>query len=267
MLRFSDGLKTMILFCSIILLGFINTSNADIEIDLVQVFPSLDSYDRFSMLVYVETNEPYYEVNYYLDETWIGYGYGGNNNRTDDIFWYYVSNFGGSLHGTEHHLKIDVCGEDIDGNFTYDTVTKTVKVYKPIVESGYGEDTGVYGETELSRHSYEHPCITFEGYVWARNWTESDLDSSSSFRHTVNSVNFFEQKESEPPKQTISKDGGTYGPYYENYTESMQVNISRGGRGEYSSHVYIRQSVEGNVADGFKKDHWDILTNHTFVWD
>lgn len=218
------------------------------------------------MLVYVETNEPYDEVNYYLDETWIGAASGGNG-RTDDFFWYSEMNFGGSLHGTEHKLKVDVWRQDNDGNFTQDTVTKTFKVYKPIVESGYGDDTGVYGETELSRHSYDHPCITFYGSVWARNSTEFDLDSSSSFRHTVNGPNFFDQKESEPPTETISSNGGTYGPYYEDYTESMQINISSSDRGEYSSDVYIRQSVEGNVEDGFKKDNWDIILSHTFVWD
>lgn len=266
MLRFSDGLRTMILFCSIILLGYINNSYADIEIDLVQVFPSLDSYDRFSMLVYVETNEPYDEVNYYLDNTWIGAG-SGNNGRTDDFFWYSDTNFGGSLHGTEHKLKVDVWRQDNDGNYTQDTVTKTFKVYKPDVNSGYGSDTGVYGETELSRHSYEHPYITFEASVYARNWTEFSWDSTSRFRHTVTGPNnFTDTKESNPPTRTINKDGGTYGPYYEDHTESMQIDISGGDRGIYNSDVYIRHYVKGNVGGGFKKDSWDIMTDHDFEW-
>ena len=39
MLRFSKGLISIILLCTIILLGFINTSSADIEIESVEVFP------------------------------------------------------------------------------------------------------------------------------------------------------------------------------------------------------------------------------------
>ena len=184
MLRFSNGLISMILFCSIILLGFINTSNADIEIESVGVYPYLDSDDHFSMYVYVQMNEPYYEVNYYLDDTWIGSGYGGNG-QTYDCFCYDESSFGGELQGTEHTLRVDVCAHDDDWNWTYDTVTETFKVYKPDVNSGYGSDTGVYGETELSQHSYEHPYITFYASVWAQNDTEFEWTSSSKFRHDV----------------------------------------------------------------------------------
>ena len=262
MLRFSKGLISIILFCTIILLGFINTSNADIEIESLYVYSSLTSNDYLTMFVEVQTSEPYHGIDYYLDDTWIERAY-GNGKRTYDFLWYDERDFGGSVKGTKHTLKLNVMqsvGNDI-------VVTKTFKVYKPRIKSGYGKDTGVYGETELSRHSYEHPYITFEASVYAQNDTEFSWDSTSRFRHTVTGPNnFTDTKESNPPTQTISKDGGTYGPYNEDYTESMQINISGGIRGIYNSDVYIRNYVKGNVGDGFKKDSWDIMTDHDFEW-
>ena len=68
MLRFSNGLISMILFCSIILLGYINNSYADIEIESVEVYPYAASTGVLSLYVNVQTSEPYVEVNYYLDE-------------------------------------------------------------------------------------------------------------------------------------------------------------------------------------------------------
>ncbi|MYB64380.1 hypothetical protein F4X73_06795 [Candidatus Poribacteria bacterium] len=147
-------------------------------------------------------------------------------------------------------------------------VTKTFKVYKPDVNSGYGSDTGVYGETELSQHSYEHPYITFSASVWAENDTEFNWQSTSMFRHIVTGPNgFSDTKESIPPSQEITKNGGTYGPYYENYEESMQIDITSGGPGSYTSDIYIRHNVKGNAGDGFKKDNWNIFLEHTFEWD
>ena len=46
----------------------------------------------------------------------------------------------------------------------------------------------------------------------------------------------------------------------------MEINISGGNKGEYTSYVYIRHDVSGNAGGGFKKDNWDILTDHTFTW-
>ena len=73
MLRFSNGLISMILFWTVILIGYINNSYADIEIESVEVFPYADSYGTFTLYVYVQTSEPYVEINYYLDDTWIGH--------------------------------------------------------------------------------------------------------------------------------------------------------------------------------------------------
>ncbi len=262
MLRFSKGLISIILFCTIILLGFINTSNADIEIESLYVYSSLSSNDYFIMMVDVQTSEPYHGIDYYLDDTWIDRAY-GDGKRTYDFLWYDESNFGGSLQGTEHTLKLNVMqsvGDDI-------VVTKTFKVYKPDVNSGYGSDTGVYGETELSRHSYEHPYITFEASVYAQNDTEFEWTSTSRFRHTVTGPNgFTDTKESNPPTQGITANGGTYGPYNESYEESMQIDISGGDLGSYNSDVYIRHYVKGNVGGDFKKDNWDIMTDHDFEW-
>ena len=235
MLRFSNGLLSIVLFCSIILLGYINTSSADIEIESLYVYTSLSSSDYFIMIVEVQTSEPYHGIDYYLDDTFIERVY-GNGERTYDFLWYDESNFGGSLQGTEHTLKLNVMqsqGDDV-------VVTKTFKVYKPDVNSGYGSDTGVYGETELSQHSYEHPYITFSASVWAENDTEFNWQSTSMFRHIVTGPNgFSDTKESIPPSQEITKNGGTYGPYYENYEESMQIDITSGGPGSYTSDIYI----------------------------
>ena len=62
MLRFSNGLISMILFCHIFLLGFINTSDADIEIVELRDYNGTNigyDYGDPYFTFYVRTNEPY----------------------------------------------------------------------------------------------------------------------------------------------------------------------------------------------------------------
>ena len=172
MLRFRNGLISMILFCSIILLGFISTSYADLEIETLEVYPSLSSTDTFYMLVYVQTSEPYHGIDYYLDDTLIERAY-GDGTRTVDYLWYDESDFGGSLTGTKHTLKLSVmqaAGDDI-------VVTKRFIVFKPFVESRtVQENKGnkpryplVSGSVTLYEHSYYDNSITIDAEAYTQN--------------------------------------------------------------------------------------------------
>ncbi len=222
-------------------------------------------------VVKMQSNERFY-TNWYIDGEFKGYSASKKNGSV------YTASFApdssdltaDDVTGTAYEIKASAWSHEPDENGNPKTASDsyTLKVHKPSINAGYGEDTSVYGYTELSLQSYDHPYITFNATVWAENWTEFDWESSSYFRHTVTGPNsFVEQRESTPPTQGITKNGGMYGPYNEDYTESMAIDITSGGRGSYTSDVYIRHSVEGNVGRNFLKDSWGILTQATFHWE
>lgn len=241
MLRFSNGLISMILFCSIIMLGFINTSSADLEIESLIVYPILSSTDTFYMLVYVQTSEPYHGIDYYLDDTWIERAY-GNGERKIDYLWYDERDFGGKLTGTKHTLKLSVmqtAGNDI-------VVTKRFIVFKPLEEfRTTQENMGnkpryplVSGCVRLSEHSYYDNSITIDAEAYAKNASgaEDSVEMYGVFRHTILNKPFDELETYMPGRDV--QPGDMYGRYY-----SGRLSYPCGGIEEgrtWDSNAYIR---------------------------
>lgn len=277
MLRFSKGLISIILFCTIILLGFINTSNADIEIESLYVYSSLTWDGYFIMMVDVQTSEPYHGIDYYLDDTWIDRAY-GDGKRTVDFLWYDESDFWGSVKGTKHTLKLNVmqaAGNDI-------VFTKTFKVYQPIVTSGYGttslekpRNTGAYGWAEVSAHYF--------------NGTDFVMEASASFSNdsdvTLSAQAWFRQNEyilSDPVSGTLTKSGEkrdtkaklTYEPGgYDSWSpNSWVVNYPLGRlilpkeNFYYDAHTHLQvQTVDAGIQ---VQDDWEADTGiQTFTDD
>lgn len=253
MLIFSNGLMSMVFFCLIILVGFVNTSYADLEIESLNVYTSLGSSDYFIMMVEVETSEPYHGIDYYLDDTFIERVY-GNGERTYDFLWYDESDFGGSVKGTKHTLKLNVMqsqGNDV-------VVTETFKVYKPIVISGKKLSTwekptvtGVYGYNELSRHYFDGTDIIMDGYVYASNNTDNICQMTAWFRHSNFATGWSDEHSA--PTEDIGPDPEdkgikrTYGPYS---TDSSILNYHVGGpigdRDRHTLNVHIHLVADGN---------------------
>ena len=245
MLRFSHGLISMVLFCSIILLGYINTSSADIEIESLEVYPSLDSSDRFTMLVYVQTSEPYHGIDYYLDDTFIERAY-GNGERKIDYLWYDESDFGGSLTGTKHTLKLNVMqsqGNDV-------VVTKSFFVFKPIEESrtvqeNKGNDPrypNVSGSVTLYEQSYYDNSITIDAEAYARNASgaEESVEMYGVFRHTILNKSF-DELETYMPSRDVQP-GESYGTYYSGRLSYACSGIPKGTT--WNSNAYIRLRLD-----------------------
>ncbi len=257
MLRFSKGLISIILLCTIILLGFINTSSADIEIETLEVYPTLDSYDRFSMLVYVQTSEPYHGIDYYLDDTWIERAY-GDGTRTVDYLWYDESDFGGELTGTKHTLKLSVMqssGNDV-------VVTKPFFVFKPLEESRtVRENKGqepryphVSGSVTLYEQSYDGTNITIDADAYAQNASgaEESVEMYGVFRHTILNKPFDEIEVYMPGRDV--KPGDSYGPYYSGRLSYACSEIEEGDT--WNSNAYIRLRLDGsNGIDDYYIDH------------
>ena len=225
----------------IILLGNINKSYADLEIDSLDVYPTLDSYDRFSMFVYVQTSEPYHGIDYYLDGTWIARAY-GNGTRTVDYLWYDENDFGGELTGTKHTLKLSVmqsAGDDI-------VVTKPFFVFKPIEESRTTQERqgkkprypSVSGSVTLYEQSYDGTHITIDAEAYAQNASgaEDSVEMYGVFRHTILNKSFDELETYMPGRDV--KPGDSYGPYYSGRLSYSCSNIPDGQT--WNSNAYIR---------------------------
>ena len=202
----------MILFCSIILLGFISTSYADIEIEELRSYNGTNiEYDRGStyFTFYVRTNEPYGALLWSVDGEWgPNDGILGNGKKKDHYFSF--SNLTGRLKGNTYKIEVTAYGLDPNGHLVVptdnmDTATYNFTVYKPIVTSGYAptflekpRNTGAYGHAEVSAHYFNGTDFVMEGYAFFNNKSDVELSAEAWFRQNEYFI-------SDPVRNILSK--------------------------------------------------------------
>ena len=180
MLKHKTILAIMII-CSLFLIGYINSSDAEIEIVEMDAYGTAYAYGGISLSVSVETNEPYDEVNYYLDGTWIGAS-SGDNEKTEASFYAYVDDAAeGSVHGRTYSIRADAWRQDDEGNFSQDSDYYFLKLYKPLIVEGY-KNTGAYGTAVVSKHYFDGTSFVMDAYANACNGSDETLRVSAWFR-------------------------------------------------------------------------------------
>ena len=162
--------------------GFINRGEAVVEepddegepaIQIEEV--TLDGYSYMGNSIYlsvsVETNEPFDEVNYYLNGTWIGAS-AGDGEKTEVAFSSYPDGGEGKVTGVTYNVLVDVWREHDNGFFTQDSSTQKITIYTPISESTPVDDLDllfVSGYVEISKQTYDFDSgyMSFDYDVYA----------------------------------------------------------------------------------------------------
>ena len=255
------------MLCLLCLIGFVNSSDADIEIVEIDAYGYAYSDGGISLCVYVETNEPYDEINFYLDGQWIGRVSAGNDVKTEAFFYSYVDDAAeGSVKGRTYTIRAEAWKEN-DWDPSDDTAYYYLTLYKPIVESGVKTPTwekprvtGAYGWVELlSRHYFDGTNIIMDGYVSAYNPTDEECRGEAWFRHTRADEAGFQEQHSAPTEDFDN--GESYGPHS---TDPMTLNFFVGGpigdEDRYSFNAHIHLNVHGNRTT----DTWEVDSTNPF---
>jgi hypothetical protein len=179
------------------LAGFINSSDA-FEIETMESDDG--SYEDYNYgdaqgiwhMAYVRTSEPYYTVEWFIDDVYQGSSYGDSNNpKVEAFFWpYWLS---GTLGGTKYTIKAVAYPMEGDPISIADSYTLTV--YQPTWETlTDGEERGeskknpdVNGYAELTRHYRSGNDVTMDYYLSASysGDEEKEFDVSTENKHTI----------------------------------------------------------------------------------
>ena len=138
---------TFILFC------FVSSSSA-ISIEELRPLGSstVEYYRGYYHTAYVETDVPFYEVNWYVDGKYVGRS-DGSNVETDAYFNYF--DLTGSFEGEIYEIKAIAWSLDDDGNTDSDTDTYYLTVYNPEEKVCNGTHTRTYTQVEITGFHYD----------------------------------------------------------------------------------------------------------------
>ena len=147
--------KTFLIATAMIFLalaGFVNSSDA---FEIVEMYPRPGEYTEeyrgyLNHTAYVKTSEPYYTVEWYVDDVYQNSSYGDSNNPITEAYFspYWLE---GSIDGTTYTIK--AVAYSMDANTLINTDSYTLTVYRPTyvpkVDAHIGANTGVSGEATI----------------------------------------------------------------------------------------------------------------------
>ena len=219
--------------------------------------------------VSVETNEPYDQIDIYFGEELIGQTFSGNEVKTSAHFnlWHNLND--GTVKGREYEIRAEAWREN-DGDPSEDTESYYLTLYQPVVTSGIGENTGVYGYAEVSAYYFDGSSFVMSASASAYNGTNIELDAAAWFRQQkfttlANGPGAQEWIKRDPPlDQPIVFDDLPSGDTHSDSVDSMVVEYSLGrqiGDEEvlyFDAHTHLQ--VNGEIAGQHEEDHWEADT-------
>ena len=164
-----------------------------------------------------------------------------------------LGSFSGHIKGEKYRVEAIV--EFSDGE-SIDTEDDKFRVYKPIITSGYGTRTGVYGSANIYSQYFDGFAFQMSASVYVYNGTENTVLVLAWFRQQEWSSENGEFKDvKEDTKETEAlKPGDTYYAY----PDSSKTEFAHGGlmkEGEerfFNAHTHIQ--VDGGGVDNWEAD-------------
>lgn len=156
---YKSKFKTTVLAanCCFILFSFMGISEAIEIITMEPMYGSIDS--DFGHAVYLETDSPYYVVEWYVDGEWAWSSIGGAEGEGPTQATFYTGWISGSVTGTSHTVKAVAWPQgNADPEFS-DSDSYTFYIFQPIIVEKEGKKTGVEATLEVNRHYYRHPWV------------------------------------------------------------------------------------------------------------
>lgn len=242
---------------SLFLLSFVGNSEA-IEIEtLVPYSGSYEEYDYgYYHTAYIRTDEPFYDINWYLDGHYVGRT-DGNNIKTEVYFNFFGL---GSIKGKKYTIKATAWSMDADGNTASDTKFYEMTIFTPAYKSKCIGD-GICGHVELTRQYYDGSSIAVDYYAYADKLTKGKSFASTVYTHAVSGIGHIERRH--PTDEFMNAISHQIGPNREPYSHSDTIAFGDVGSGtvdgEYMSQAYIRLIVDGN------QETFYVPSTQTFV--
>lgn len=241
--------------------SFINWSEAVVEepddegepaIQIEEV--TLDGYSYLGNSIYlsvsVETNEPFDEVNYYLNGNWIGAS-SGDGEKTEVTFSAYPDGGKGSVTGVTYKVRVDVWREHDNGLFTQDSSLKEITIYTPESKTTPIHEKDllfVYGYVEISKHTYDSDTgyMSFDYYVHANHCgvkANGVVSVKTEYKASFPDLPNTENKVGPTNRGTIKPEDGK-----RTFPDpgSLGTTLNRGRQGKlYDGEAYVRLLVSG----------------------
>ena len=246
---------------SLLLMGFAGNRSEAFEIESMRSRNGITTYSNDGYIMHiadVETDEPYFLVDWYVNEVRQTTSFGDGN--TTDATFCLPDPVSGSIRGATYTIKAFAEPWEGDGN---DSRSYTVTVYDPKIDSGTGTNTGVWGYSRLSRQYLSGTSINVDCYIYANNSTGATWEGLGRFIHDVrdSNDNIIAAPEEDQPTRSITP-GNTYGPYHDS---SLSVSISGALGKEFESRVYVKLIVRKNTGAGkIIQDEWFVSSTETF---
>ena len=270
MLKSKTFITTTIIF-SLFLIGFliiglINGSDAVLEdpgldgepvIQIEEV--TVDGYAYMDNDIYlsvsVKTNEPFDEVNYYFDGTWIGAS-SGDGTKTEATFSSYPDGGEGSVTGVTYQIRVDVWRQHDNGFFTQDSSSNNLTIYTPIYTNTAdgGQDIDfVSGYAAINKHTYD-PVSGYMSFDYSVSASHNG-DGPSINLSTEHKASFFalniEDRKMPANGGSISEEPGDR--YWSDPDSSHGTTIFGGNADQkYTGEAYVRIIADtGHQSDDY----------------
>ena len=144
-------------FIHLSLFGIIGNNSAN---EIISMYPSYGGYYDYTGYLYhgayVETDVPFYDINWYINGVHAGWS-DGSNIRTEGYFYPTTSDYPGSPLGKDYEIKAVVGWLADNGDADYRSRSYNVVVYTtPDVDEGIRMNTGAYGKASADAGWNEH---------------------------------------------------------------------------------------------------------------
>lgn len=210
---------------------------------------------------FVETSEPYYIVQWYVNDVFREMDF-GDGVKTGAYFWpYWIP---GAIRGETYTIKAEVFVNN-DADSSNDTDSYELVVYAPMftrtVETPPQKNPSVSGYAELKRQYYDGNNISIDCYVVASNSTNTRCTAWSRFRHTLTGRAPIVKDDPIDADGNIVPQRIGYYSRSETLTHPDIGTIDENQR--LTSTAYIRLVVHGPGGE----DHWFIENTEEFTDD
>lgn len=218
-MRSSKSIRNaIVLLYFLLILGIANSSNA---LKITSISGSSEEFDwgaGASHSVTVTTNNPYYVVEWYINNVYQGCtpgGYEGDENGPTTATFSF-SGLTGNITGTKYAVKAVASDQENHRVSASDTRSYRLTVWKPYAEYSKSQLMSVYGYREITKQYYSPPSIIAECTAYAYNPLEDGPGTHRSgwidFYHEVTGPGVDEAVDVQSPPGEFPQQG-TYGSY------------------------------------------------------
>ena len=266
---------TAAVLAAFIFVGFVNSSDADINIVYMEISSEIYNWGYVYDYVTMETDEPYDVIDWYIGHPDDGHSLQyvgatqGDGATTYAYFSPDVSDCPGHIKGKKYRVAAKVWWYDDDNNGWSDYEFRDFIVFKPIVKTEVEDPPkkarNVSACSYLYRQYYTGDAIKIDCYAWAYNPYETRIYAWSRFKHALTGKPTIERDHPHPNGEDPQRIGGKYGQFSHPDTLT-HTNIDLRGK-RYESRAYVRLIVRGGGEDHYLIRHSETFNSNDEPYD